>query len=123
MRMVILIKLEELGMFLFSMLIFSSLSFAWWWFPLLILVPDISMMGYTVNSKVGAICYNIFHHKAIALLVIAIGYYLLDDTWILAGAILFGHASLDRIFDYGFKYFTGFKHTHLNTWKNLNPKP
>src|SRR5437762_9982984 len=108
-----LIKLEELAMFLFSILIFSSLSFAWWWFPLLILAPDISMLGYAVNNKAGAICYNFFHHKGIALLVIAVGYYLRDDRWILAGTILFGHSSMDRIFGYGLKFFQGFKYTHL----------
>jgi hypothetical protein len=107
------IALEELGMFLFSILIFSSLPFAWWWFPVLILAPDIGAVGYLVNNKAGAILYNIFHHKALALSCIALGYYLRNDMWILAGAILFGHASIDRALGYGLKYFNGFKYTHL----------
>ncbi len=108
-----IIKLEELAMFLCSILAFSTLPFAWWWFPLLILTPDISMLGYLVNNKAGAISYNFFHHKAVALSVLVIGYYLLNDYWLLAGVILFGHSSMDRTMGYGLKYFTGFKFTHL----------
>lgn len=107
------IKLEELGMFLFSIFIFSLLPYEWWWFPLLILLPDISMIGYLVNNKVGAILYNIFHHKAVALAVLVAGYYLEEAAIILAGTILFGHSSMDRLFGYGLKTFQGFKYTHL----------
>ena len=108
-----LIILEELGMFVFSIFIFSSLPFAWWWFPLLILVPDISMAGYALNNQTGACLYNIVHHKALSLFIVIMGYYLRDDILLLAGAILFGHSSMDRMFGYGLKYFTGFKYTHL----------
>ena len=31
----------------------------------------------------------------------------------LPGIILFGHASMDRIFGYGLKFSDNFKHTHL----------
>lgn len=108
-----LITLEELAMFLFSIFIFSSLPFAWWWFPVLILTPDISMIGYAINNKAGAIFYNIIHHKALALIIIVMGYYLRNDVLLLMGTILFGHSSMDRMFGYGLKHFTGFKFTHL----------
>lgn len=107
------IKLEELGMFLFSIFVFSLLPYEWWWFPVLILVPDISMVGYLVNNRIGAILYNIFHHKAIGLAIIAIGHYADAPLIILAGTILFGHSSMDRLFGYGLKTFQGFKYTHL----------
>ena len=107
------IRLEELGMFLFSIFVFSLLPYEWWWFPVLILAPDISMIGYLVNNRVGAILYNIFHHKALALVVLVAGYYLEDAAIMLAGTILFGHSSMDRLFGYGLKTFQGFKFTHL----------
>lgn len=108
-----ILALEEFAMFLFSIFIFSTLPFAWWWFLVLILAPDISVAAYLVNNKAGALFYNFFHHKAVALLCVAIGYYLRNDSWILAGAILFGHASIDRAMGFGLKYFKGFKYTHL----------
>ena len=108
-----LIMLEEVAMSLFSIFIFSTLPYAWWWYPVLILAPDFSAVGYVVNNKIGAVLYNFFHHKALGLSCICIGYFLRNDSLILAGAILFGHSSLDRALGYGLKYFKGFKFTHL----------
>jgi hypothetical protein len=113
--MKIVLQLEELVMFLCSLLAFSTMPFAWWWFPLLIFSPDISMLGYLVSNKVGAVSYNIFHHKAIALIILVVGYYLLNDYLLLTGIILFGHSSMDRVMGYGLKYFKGFSFTHLGT--------
>jgi len=107
------IQLEELGMFLLSIFLFNQLSFAWWWFPVLILLPDISMIGYAAGNKIGAIVYNFFHHKAVAIAVYMLGFYLHNELIQLIGIILFGHSSMDRFFGYGLKTFAGFKSTHL----------
>lgn len=108
-----LIRLEELAMFAFSILLFNELPFAWWWFPALILAPDIGMLGYAFGDKIGSYAYNLFHHKGVAILVYALGWWLSNDYFLLSGIILFGHASMDRIFGYGLKYEKGFKFTHL----------
>ena len=108
-----LLTLEELAQFALGIWLFSLLGFAWWWFPALILVPDLSMVGYLVNPKVGAWIYNLFHHKLLAVFIIFLGYYLKNDTISLVGAILFAHSSMDRIFGYGLKYETSFHDTHL----------
>lgn len=107
------IKLEELAMFLLSIFLFSTLEYEWWVYLVLILTPDIGMIGYAVNTRIGAITYNLFHHKGIAITVGVLGWYLALPEMVLAGIILFGHASLDRIFGYGLKYPDHFKHTHL----------
>lgn len=107
------IKLEELGMFLLSILMFAEAGFAWWLFPALLLLPDISMIGYAMNNRIGAFCYNLFHHKGIAILVFAVGYFAQVPLLFLTGAILFGHSSLDRIFGYGLKFADSFQNTHL----------
>ena len=108
-----IIQVEELAMFLLSIFLFSQLSFAWWWFPVLILSPDISMIGYAAGNKAGALTYNFFHHKALAISVYILGCYLQSEIIQLAGIILFGHSSMDRFFGYGLKTFAGFKSTHL----------
>lgn len=107
------LKLEELGQFLFGAFLFSQLDFAWWWFFVLILAPDIGMIGYLVNTKVGAAMYNLFHHKGIALAILAIGMYREMPYLELSGAILFAHAAMDRMFGYGLKYSDSFQNTHL----------
>lgn len=107
------LKIEELFMCLLGVFLFSQLSYSWWWFLLLILTPDIGMLGYLVNHKTGAITYNIFHHKGMAILVYFIGVYFEVDYIKLVGVILFSHASLDRVFGYGLKFYNRFENTHL----------
>lgn len=111
------LKLEELAMFGLGILAFNQLDFAWWWFLLLILTPDIGMMGYLINSRIGALIYNVFHHKGLAVSIYVTGVYLADDVVQLIGIILFTHASLDRIFGFGLKYERSFKDTHLGSLK------
>lgn len=107
------IKLEELGLFVFGIYLFSLLNYQWWWFLILILAPDLSMSGYIINTKTGAFLYNLFHHRGVAVLVYILGCYLRIEIVQLIGIILFSHSAMDRIFGYGLKYETGFKYTHL----------
>jgi Domain of unknown function (DUF4260) len=108
-----LIKLEELAEFVLGILIFSNLDFAWWYFPLLILTPDVGMLGYLINPKIGAWLYNFVHHKALGILILILGFYLENQIILLAGTILFAHAAFDRINGYGLKYEDSFQNTHL----------
>ncbi|MES2133338.1 MAG: DUF4260 domain-containing protein [Bacteroidota bacterium] len=108
-----IIKLEELAMFLFGIYLFNQLHYSWWWFPALILLPDLSMMGYLVNQKIGGYFYNFAHHKAIALVAYIAGIYFHNSPLQLAGIILFAHSSMDRMFGYGLKYSDSFHNTHL----------
>lgn len=109
-----LVRIEEFFFFLFSIYLFTLLDFQWWFFPLFFLVPDIGMLGYTANTRIGAIIYNLFHHRAVSITLYVIGAYLTNPVIQFAGIILFAHSSLDRVFDYGLKYTDDFKHTHLS---------
>src|SRR5690554_138682 len=108
-----ILKLEELAQFILGIVLFSQLDYAWWWFPALILLPDIGMLGYVFNTKIGALVYNLFHNKAIGIAFILTGMFYLGETYTLVGIILFSHAALDRIFGYGLKYPDSFRNTHL----------
>ena len=111
--MKLLLKLEELAMLLLSIFLLWHSNAAWFWYSLLLLGPDISMLGYLINNKAGAFLYNLFHHKGIALVVFLCGIYLDNNLLQQIGVVLFGHASLDRIAGYGLKYEKGFGFTHL----------
>ncbi len=110
-----LLKSEELIQFLAAIYLFSRLSFAWWWFPALILVPDISMIGYLINPAVGAVFYNIVHHKGLGIAIGIAGLILGSQLLMLVGVILFAHSSMDRMMGYGLKYSDSFKHTSLES--------
>ena len=111
------LKLEEAGMFGLSIFFFTQTDFAWWWYLALILAPDLGMLGYIFGTKTGAFTYNLFHHKAIAILMLCLGWYLSNDWLEFSGIILFGHSSLDRVFGYGLKFSDHFHHTHLGWLK------
>lgn len=114
-----LLNLEEAAQFLLSILLFSQLDYAWWIFPALLFLPDISIAGYAFSSRTGAIIYNLFHHKLIAVLLIAGGYIFHIPSVACAGIILFGHSAMDRVFGFGLKYPDSFSHTHLG-WIGKN---
>lgn len=107
------IKLEEVAMFLTSLVFFQQLDISWWWYAGLFLATDLSMLGYLVNTKVGAVAYNLAHHKGVALGFGFAGYYLGNEVLLFTGILLFGHSCLDRVFGYGLKYSDDYKHTHL----------
>ncbi len=108
-----LLKLEELFMFGITIFLFSKMDFVWWWYPTLLFAPDLSMLGYLINTKIGAATYNFIHHKALGISVYVLGAILASQPLQLAGLILFGHSSMDRVLGYGLKYADSFQHTHL----------
>jgi len=107
------IQLEELAMLGISIYALYFLKAEWWIYLLLLLGPDISMLGYFAGNKTGTISYNLFHHKAIAIIFFLIGFINQNYPLEITGLILFGHSSLDRMLGYGLKYFKGFQFTHL----------
>ena len=57
-----LLKLEGLALFGLSIFWFAQLGYAWWWYPLLFFVPDLSMLGYLGGTRVGAVDLVEHHH-------------------------------------------------------------
>ncbi len=109
-----LIRLEEFMFFMLSIYLYSLLDFAWWWFPVLFLLPDFGMLGYTLNTEIGAWLYNLVHHRGLSVGLYIVASILSNEILTLVAIILFAHSSLDRVFDYGLKYSDEFKHTHLS---------
>jgi hypothetical protein len=109
------LKLEELADLAICLvaLYYQPLTFRWWTWPILFLLPDIGMLGYLINTSVGAVTYNLFHHKLIAIMILGVGWYMNVPVLTLSGLLLYGHSSFDRVMGYGLKYFDSFKHTHL----------
>lgn len=108
-----ILRMEEVMLFVLGVVLFGQLQFQWWWFFILLLVPDLGMLGYFINKKAGAVIYNVFHHRGLAILIYLIGQFLDMPVLELSGVMLFAHIAMDRIFGYGLKYKKGFKYTHL----------
>jgi hypothetical protein len=110
-----LLKAEEIATLIISILAFHYIGLSWWLFSALFFAPDLSMIGYWAGPKIGAWLYNLFHHKAIALLILTLGYGMEWPVCTGIGIIFLAHASFDRLLGYGLKYETQFKDTHLGS--------
>jgi hypothetical protein len=92
---------------------FLWLGLPWFAFPLLLLVPDVSAIGYLRGPRVGAVVYNLVHDLATGAAVAGIGLALGSVPIAAAGAILVAHSGMDRMAGYGLKLPTAFQDTHL----------
>lgn len=100
-------------MFLGSILAYHWQLGSWWTFAALVLVPDLSMLGYLAGPSVGARAYNLAHNYVgplfLALYGIAVG----RSDVVPYALIWIGHIGFDRLLGFGLKYQTAFRDTHL----------
>lgn len=109
---IVILRIEAALVFALSYVVYVQLELSWWYW-LLLLVPDVFMVGYAKSKKFGALTYNI-GHSYVTPAVLALVAYLLD--WKLGyglAAIWAAHIAMDRMLGYGLKTAEGFEHTHL----------
>lgn len=111
----ILQRLEGLTLFIAGVYAWIALGGAWWLFVLLLLTPDISMLGYLLNPKVGAALYNLVHSYILPAANLALGLWLNIPVLTFAGILVLAHIGLDRTLGYGLKLGSRFQDTHLGT--------
>jgi hypothetical protein len=92
----------------------------WILFIVLILSPDLAMLGYLRNARIGAWCYNAFHTVVGPLLLgaVSIRFHNLLPLAIIWAA----HIAMDRAFGYGLKYEDSFGHSHLGMIRKASPR-
>lgn len=105
--------MEGLGVLVLSLVLYAQHGRGWWLFALLLLAPDLSMVGYLRGPRVGAQVYNLFHTYTAPLLLATVGVGL-DHSLLIALALTWSaHIGMDRVLGYGLKLPSGFKDTHL----------
>ena len=110
----VILRLEGLAVLLGSIwFFFIEIDAVWWLFPLLLLVPNLSMIGYVKDTRLGAITYDLMHTYILAVAVITAGVMTDNTLTISLGLILSSHIGMDRALEYGLKYPTHFKNTHF----------
>ena len=107
------LRAESLAAFVLSALLYAHVGSKWWIFAALFLAPDLSMLGYLLDPKIGAACYNVVH-SYVAPLALAAAALTTNHPAILPFVCIWtAHIALDRALGYGLKYPTAFSHTHL----------
>ncbi len=111
----VLLRLEGAAMFGVLTAAYAWSGHSWWLFIALFLLPDLSMLAYLANARVGATAYNSVHSTIGPVLAgaggLLLGYPLLP--WL--AVIWAAHIGFDRMLGYGLKYASGFKDTHLGS--------
>jgi hypothetical protein len=74
------------------------------------------MLGYLAGPQVGAIVYNLIHHRGLAAIYYMAGVLLAIPILSFVGVIVFAHSSLDRVLGYGLKFPDSFAHTLGTDW-------
>lgn len=84
-----------------------------WRLWLVLLAPDLAMLGYVAGPRVGAAVYNAAHLYGAGLILALLGVATGAVALIAAGALWMAHVGIDRAFGYGLKLPVGFRDTHL----------
>jgi len=102
-----------------AVVLFGALAFyrelgaSWLMFVLLVLAPDLSMLGYLANPSRGAVVYNAVHAYVLPALLYLTGFVLGSGPFMALGLIWIAHIGADRLLGFGLKYETAFRDTHL----------
>jgi hypothetical protein len=112
-RPAMLLHIEEAALLAAAVGLYAHLHFSWLLFALLFLAPDLFMMGYLFNARVGAAVYNLGHFLLLPLGLFAVGLGTGRPLLTAVAIIWFSHIAFDRMLGYGLKYPTHFKDTHL----------
>jgi Domain of unknown function (DUF4260) len=109
----VLLRIEGGCILALSIICYREIHAGWILFVVLLLVPDLAMLGYLRGIRIGAASYNLVHTLTAPMVLIAYAV-LGNSTWLLPyGLIWTSHIGLDRLLGFGLKYPTRFNDTHL----------
>lgn len=108
-----ILKLEGLIIFFASIYFYYASEGSLILFLILILLPDISMVGYLANKRSGAITYNLVHNYILPIILIGYGMTTSNNIFWQLGWVLLAHVGIDRFLGFGLKYPSSFKDTHI----------
>jgi hypothetical protein len=92
---------------------YAHFGAGWWLFAVLLLVPDLSMLGYLAGARAGAAVYNAAHTTVLPLAVGVAGALTGAPLAVAVALVWLAHIGIDRALGYGLKHADGFGHTHL----------
>lgn len=112
--MTVILRVEYASLFLLiTGLYIYFVDYSFWWYVGLFFLFDLSMLGYFINTKVGAYVYNVIHSVILPVIIVIVAVSLSSQIGLMLGLIWLAHIYFDRMMGYGLKYQDNFTHTHL----------
>jgi hypothetical protein len=111
-NVLLLQRLEGGVMLALGLIACAWLGQSWVVFAVLLLAPDLAMLGYLRSTATGALTYNLVHTYVAPALLALLGLAVGPVAFGLA-AIWTAHIGADRLLGYGLKLGSGFDQTHL----------
>jgi len=108
-----LLRLEGLALLGGAVALYFHLGYGWILLVVLVLAPDLSMIGYASSVRAGALAYDLAHTELWPIGLAVGGAIAGERRLTQVGLIWLVHIGADRLLGYGLKYPTGFKDTHL----------
>ena len=115
----LLLHVEAAVVFVLALFVYQWHHGSWLNFGLLFLAPDLSMIGYLVNTRIGALIYNLVHTYVWPLLLASYSLETGHGIGLSIGLIWIAHIGFDRMLGFALKYATGFKDTHLSAYRHV----
>lgn len=108
-----LLHLEGAALLLLATAAYFRLGQPWWLFLLLLLAPDLSLLGLLAGPRVGAVAYDAVHTMVGPLLLLAAGWWLGAGTAVAVALVWLAHLGMDRMLGLGLRYADGRNETHM----------
>lgn len=108
-----LLRAEGAVLLALSVMLHALGETSWTLFLLLVLIPDLSMLGYLKDSRVKALSYNLGHTHPLPAVLVPFGVLAGSLLYVSLGLIWFAHIGFDRMIGFGLKYPTESRDTHL----------
>lgn len=109
-----ILRAEGIALMVVSTYLYFHGEGSLWLFLLLILVPDVSILGYGIGIKTGTVCYNLFHNTVFPLILVLLSVSIMAPLLMQLAFIWLAHVGFDRAIGSGLKYPTHFRDTHLH---------
>jgi hypothetical protein len=110
----LLLQLEGLAILAAAIICYGYQGYSWLAFILLLLVPDLALIGYLMNNRLGSIVYNLGHTHSLPLLLGVLSLLFEAPLGLQLALIWLAHIGMDRAVGYGLKYENSAKETHLS---------
>src|SRR5450432_3825170 len=91
-----LLHLEGAAVFIAALVAYQWNHGSWLLFALLFLVPDVSMFGYAINARVGAITYNAVHTYVGSLMLGGYSHFTSKHLSLMLALVWAAHLGFDR---------------------------